>query len=67
MQVLVEGSCTRLLYGHRCFAMESEFLYGNQNGALFPMLAIYNKHCRRSGFSLIFLLIFLALQERNEF
>ena len=26
-----------------CFAMESEFLYGDQNGTLFPMLAIYNE------------------------
>ena len=23
--------------------MESEFLYGNQNGTLFPVLAIYNE------------------------
>ena len=26
-----------------CFAIESEFFYGNQNGALFPILAMYNE------------------------
>ena len=33
-------SCTNT---HVFFAMESQVLYRNQNGALFPMLAIYNK------------------------
>ena len=35
---------------HGCFAMEAEFLYGDQNGALFPMLAMYNEIIP-SGFS----------------
>ena len=26
-----------------CFVMESEFLFENQNGALSPMLAVYNE------------------------
>ena len=28
---------------HGCFAIKYEFLYGNQNGALFLMLAKYNE------------------------
>ena len=35
-------SCRTHTY-HGCFAMESELLYANQSGTLFPILAIYNK------------------------